>query len=259
MVANSGGLIPVIPSTAPSDPAMSAQQHFNGIVYDGQYFANKRTASAYSTSDCLVFDWNHTTGWIAAVIAHDTHYWDFFSNNDATWSNANLKLVMWAKGKTGGEEKKFALNLQEWPVTSPTVNTANTPVSAMPAITTSWQKIVIPMSAFLGSKPVHATGYHTLNLTAIATGAMVLYLDHIYFTTSLTEVSQPLVLHQSGMRHGQGNAVTFVNQGLAQQIPGVGDASVFDIKGRLFDRSNDGWIGAMSENVLILRTQATGR
>jgi hypothetical protein len=258
VVANNGGLIPVVPSDAPVDPGMGTAQHFNGIVYDGQYFANKRSATAYSTSDCLVFDWNYAGGWIAGIIAHDTHYWDFFSNNDATWSNPNLKLVMWAKGKAGGEEKKFCLNMQEWPVTSPTVNTGNTPASAIPAITTSWKKIVIPISAFLGGKPIHATGYHTLCLAPTGTGSMVLYLDHIYFTTSIvSEVNEPLVIHRADLDRGHGSAVTFVNQGM--RLPGTGNTSALDLRGRLLDRSADGWIGALGENVLILRTQPAGR
>lgn len=235
VVANNGGLIPVMPSDAPADPDMTYQQHFKGIVYDGQYLPNKRSAAAYSTSDCLVFDWTHSNGWISSSIAHDTHYWDFFGDNPAAWSDPNLKLVMWVKGKAGGEEKKFTLNMQEWPVTNPTVNTGNIPVSANPAITTSWKRIVIPISAFLAGKPIHATGYHTLNLVASGTGTMVLYVDHIYFTTRSVGVAHLPTFMPQIVADTRAQTVIWMNGNKPQQQSGV---EVFDIKGRVAGRSS---------------------
>jgi hypothetical protein len=258
VVANGGGLIPVVPSTAPADPDMNFQQHFNGIVYDGQYFANKRAATAYSTSDCLVFDWTHSTGWVSGIIAQDTHYWDFFSNNDAAWKDPNLKLVMWLKGSAGGEEKKFVMNMQEWPVTTPTVSTANTPSSAIPPITTSWQKIVIPISAFLAGKTIHATGYHTLVLVPAAPGSMVLYVDHVYFTTRTVEVLARDCFVPTVMAIMHPRSIVWMNGNGPQWQSGI---DVFDLKGRVAGRDlsnllNGGNDAKLGDNCYILRTSS---
>jgi len=150
-------LVPVVSSDCPIDPDMA-----KGITL----FQDSGAAP-----DALLFDWEHQYGgWHSAAIG------------PTGWSvltvPATAKLVFWIKGEKGGEEAAFTLrvNLHD----NTTTDTIWPP--GVPAVTTSWKKITMPLSAF-------GNGNYAAGVASVGTGnshaAMhaKYYIDNIYFAT----------------------------------------------------------------------------
>jgi hypothetical protein len=149
-------LVPVVSSDCPVDPDMA-----------------KGTAlfqDSAGSPDALLFDWAHNYGgWHSAAIGPPG--WAVLT------VPASAKLVFWIKGNKGGEEAAFTLRVNFHDNT----NTDTLWPPAIPAVTTSWQKITMPLSAF-------GNGNYAAGIASIGTGnshaAMHAryYIDNIYFT-----------------------------------------------------------------------------
>ena len=149
-------LVPVVSSDCPIDPDMA-----KGITL---------FQDSGASPDALLFDWEHQYGgWHSAAIG------------PTGWSvltvPATAKLVFWIKGEKGGEEAAFTLRVNFHDNT--TTDTIWPP--GVPAVTTSWKKITMPLSAF-------GNGNYASGVASVGTGnshaAMhaKYYIDNIYFT-----------------------------------------------------------------------------
>jgi Carbohydrate binding domain (family 11) len=156
-VVTGTNLVPVVSSDCPVDPDMAS-----GIVL---------FQDSSGSPDALLFDWEHQYGgWHSAAIG------------PTAWSvltvPATAKLVFWVKGDKGGEEAAFTLRINFHDNT----NSDTIWPPSIPAVTTSWKKIVMPLSTF-------GNGNYASGVASVGTGnshaAMraKYYIDNIYFTT----------------------------------------------------------------------------
>jgi hypothetical protein len=182
VVSNGSGCAPVTPSNCPNDPDMANTQHYTDLLFDGQSLI-KQTANASTVGDAIAIDWTHNLGWITGLIAGNLHW----TALNVPVSDANLKFVFWVKGAAGGEEKLFQFAFK---FTNDSLS-AYVKAPTIPAITTSWKKVVIPMSVFFTGKTVNTTGVKSLQINPIAKGSMILYFDNMYFTTRIVGVEIP--------------------------------------------------------------------
>jgi hypothetical protein len=160
------GLIPLATFDCPADPDIQG----GWKVFDN---------SSGTSNDALLFDWTHNYGgWHAANIAGTN-----WAPIQAPVTDANCKLVFWIKGEAGGEEGAFTLNIA---FTNNVTATAIWP-PGVPAVTTSWRKITIPLSSF--AVPAGATGVVSIQ-TGNSHAAMhaKYYIDNVYFTTGSASV-----------------------------------------------------------------------
>jgi hypothetical protein len=207
---------PVTPSNCPNDPDMAGTQHYTDLLFDGQSLI-KQSANASSISDAIAIDWTHNTGWVMGLIAGNLHW----TTLNVPVSDANLKFVFWVKGAAGGEEKllqfalKFANDSLSAYVKTPTI----------PAITTSWKKVAIPMSVFFTGKTVNTTGVKSLQINPIAKGSMILYLDNMYFTTRIVGVTIPFA--QRSIRANEQMVLRVI--GNQDALPAAGLSNTIDI------------------------------
>jgi Carbohydrate binding domain (family 11) len=156
-VVTGTNLVPVVSSDCPVDPDMA-----NGIAL---------FQDSGASPDALLFDWEHQYGgWHSAAIGPTG--WAVLS------VAATAKLVFWIKGDKGGEEAAFTLRINFHDNT----NSDTLYAPAIPAVTTSWKKITMPLSQF-------GNGNYASGVASVGTGnshaAMhaKYYIDNIYFAT----------------------------------------------------------------------------
>jgi len=156
-VVTGTNLVPVVSSDCPIDPDLAG-----GIAV---------FQDSGASPDALLFDWEHQYGgWHSAAIG------------PTGWAvltvPATAKLVFWIKGDKGGEEAAFTLRINFHDNT----NSDTLYAPAIPAVTTSWKKITMPLSMF-------GNGNYASGVASVGTGnshaAMhaKYYIDNIYFTS----------------------------------------------------------------------------
>jgi hypothetical protein len=162
----------------------------------------------------------HHTGWITALIAGTYHWQQMY----APLGNSSCRLIYWIKGAVGGEEQCYRMALQ---FTDDSFSD-DVGVLELPAVTTEWQRVEVPVSWFLGSRTNVAV--KALRLTAARPIATTFFLDQIYFTTTTTGVAAPADIQRSpSLRPSAELTILRPN---SEQTPDNA-AAIFDLSGRI--------------------------